>query len=92
MRREWKPEDLVACWTLVEADWELLANKTGATRLGFASLLKFFELEGRFPRHGGEIAKAAVDYVAQQVGVRPGEIFRVRLDGSTGEAAPSADP
>jgi hypothetical protein len=47
VRREWEPEDLVACWTLVEADWELLANKTGATRLGFASLLKFFELEGR---------------------------------------------
>jgi hypothetical protein len=42
---------------LVEADWELPANKTGATRLGFASLLKFFELEGRFPRHVGEIPK-----------------------------------
>jgi hypothetical protein len=32
VRREWEPEDLVACWTLVEADWELLANKTKATR------------------------------------------------------------
>ncbi len=49
MRREWEPEDLVACWTLIQADRELIANKSGATRLGFALLLKYFELEGRFP-------------------------------------------
>jgi len=24
MRREWEPEDLIDCWTLVEADWKLL--------------------------------------------------------------------
>ena len=35
MRREWEPEDLVACWTLVEHDErELVAYKRGATRLG----------------------------------------------------------
>ena len=50
MRREWGPEDLLAAWTLVEADGELVANKSGATRLGFALLLKFFEIEARFPR------------------------------------------
>jgi Domain of unknown function (DUF4158) len=50
MRREWTPEDLIASWTLVEDDWRLVGNKAGATRLGFALLLKFFELEGRFPR------------------------------------------
>ncbi|MGQ4406205.1 hypothetical protein ACN6K4_000821 [Streptomyces hayashii] len=26
-----------------------MANKSGPTRLGFSLLLKFFELEGRFP-------------------------------------------
>jgi uncharacterized protein DUF4158 len=50
MRREWELEDLIECWTLDEAEVELLANKSGATRLGFALMLKFFELEGRFPR------------------------------------------
>lgn len=50
LRREWSPEELIACWTLVDNDWELLGNKTGATRLGFGLLLKFFELEARFPR------------------------------------------
>ncbi|MGV9776428.1 DUF4158 domain-containing protein [Streptosporangium sp. NPDC003464] len=50
MRREWELEDLIECWTLNEAEAELLANKSGATRLGFALMLKYFELEGRFPR------------------------------------------
>ena len=69
VRREWTPEDLIASWTLVDVDWALVGNKTGATRLGFVALLKFFELEGRFPRHLGEVPKAAVDYLAHQVAV-----------------------
>jgi hypothetical protein len=69
MRREWTPEDLIACWTLLEDDRKLVANKAGATRLGFALLLKFFEHEGRFPRHGGEVPRQAVAYLAEQVGV-----------------------
>ncbi|GAA3077568.1 hypothetical protein [Streptomyces glomeratus] len=43
MRQEWSPEDVVACWTLVDGDWPLVANKSGATRLGFCLMLKFFE-------------------------------------------------
>ncbi len=48
MLRDGQVEDVIGGWTLDEADWRLLANKSGATRLGFALLLKFFELEGRF--------------------------------------------
>ncbi|GAA2884019.1 hypothetical protein [Nonomuraea rubra] len=36
MRREWELEDLIECGTLDEAEIDLLANKSGATRLGFA--------------------------------------------------------
>jgi hypothetical protein len=61
VRREWAPEDLIACWTLVEDDWDLVGNKAGATRLGFALPLKFFEVEGRFPRRAGELPRRAVD-------------------------------
>jgi hypothetical protein len=42
MRREWSPEELIESWTLVDQDWTLVGNKSGATRLGFALLLKFF--------------------------------------------------
>jgi hypothetical protein len=69
LRREWELEDIVECWTLTDADLRQLRNKTGATRLGFALLLKFFELEARFPRHAGELPEAAVGYVAEQVKV-----------------------
>lgn len=69
MRHAWDPEDLVAAWTLVEADWQLVANKTGATRLGFALLLKFFELEAHFPSAAGEVPPVVVEYVARQVQV-----------------------
>ncbi|MFI6517499.1 DUF4158 domain-containing protein [Spirillospora sp. NPDC050679] len=71
VRREWEPEELIAAWTLLDGDWELMGNKTGATRLGLGLLLKFFEQEGRFPRHVGELPKVAVDYVAGQVKVDP---------------------
>ena len=46
-----------------------MAKKRGATRLGFALLLKFYELEGRFPRHAGEVPKPALGYIAAQVKV-----------------------
>ena len=49
MREDWEAEDMVAAWTLVDDDWELVANKSGATRRGFALLLKLFEQKGRFP-------------------------------------------
>ncbi|GIH51113.1 protein of unknown function [Microbispora rosea] len=83
MRRDWEPEELIAAWTLLEGDWELVGNKRGATRLGFGVLLKFFELEGRFPRHSGEVPKAAVDYVAGQVKVDPALFTEYRWSGST---------
>lgn len=69
MQRVWAAEDLVADWTLVEADRELLGNKSGAPRLGFAVLLKFFEVEARFPAGPEEAPGQAVEYVSSQVRV-----------------------
>jgi hypothetical protein len=71
LREQWEPEDLVRAWTLMEDDLRLVANKTGASRLGFGLLLKFFEQEGRFPRGLEELPASAVTYVARQLGVEP---------------------
>ena len=73
MQREWSAEELIGSWTLVDEDWRLVGNKSGATRLGFALLLKFFEIEARFPRDADELPSAAVAYVAEQVKVDPAE-------------------
>jgi TnpA family transposase len=74
VRWEWSPEDLIASWTLVGDDWQRVGNKSGATRLGFALMLKFFELDARFPRDAAEFPPAAVAYVAEQVKVDPAEV------------------
>ena len=83
MRRDWEPEDLVACWTLVDEDWRLVGKKTGATRLGFAVLLKFFELEARFPRQLGEVPKDAIRYLARQLRVSPSDLAGYHWTGRT---------
>jgi hypothetical protein len=68
VRDVWEPDELIGAWTLVEGDWKLIGNKTGATRLGFSLILKFYELEGRFPAYPEEVPQAAVEYLASLVG------------------------
>lgn len=68
MRREWELEELIECWTLDEEELALLANKSGAARLGFGLMLKFFELEARFPCRE-DVPRAAVEFMAGQVKV-----------------------
>jgi len=53
--------DVVGDWTLVDADLNLLGNKAGATRLGFALTLKFFEQNARFPDSAEDFSSATTD-------------------------------
>ncbi len=69
MKRQWEPEELIEQWTLLPGDQALLANKTGATRLGFAVLLLYFHREGRFPQHRHEVSRIVVAHIATQIGV-----------------------
>src|SRR5690625_5004959 len=71
MRSQWTTEELAEQWRLEAGERSLVGNKTGATRLGFALLLKFFQIEGRIPTYAEEIPAAAVAYVAAQVDVDP---------------------
>jgi hypothetical protein len=66
MRRERELEDLMECWALNEAHLGLIADKSGATRLGSALALKFSGQEARVPRHAGDLPPAAVKFVAGQ--------------------------
>ena len=69
MKRHWETEELIDFWTLLPPELEILANKTGAMRLGFAVLLKFFALEGRFPRFSSEIPPVVIEFIAKQIQV-----------------------
>lgn len=63
MKRQWETEELVEHWTLDVEDSALLGNKTGATRLGFAVLLKFFRREGRIHQHKNEVLALVIPYL-----------------------------
>ena len=71
MQAEWEPDELIDAWTLTGNDWDLIANKAGVTRLGFAVMLKFYEIEGRFPAYPQEVPPAAVSDLGSLVKVDP---------------------
>jgi len=83
MKRQWDIEELIEHFTLVEEDEALLANKTGATRLGFALLLKCFQLEGTFPSAKHEIPKDVVNYVAHQLKLEASLFAQYDWEGRT---------
>ena len=83
MKRHWETEELVEHWTRMPPEVELLANKTGATRLGFAVLLKFFQREMRFPQSATEVPSVVVDYLAKQAKVRPDQFQIYEWRGRT---------
>ena len=73
-------DELVERFTLLPDELALLRNKPGATRLGFAMLLKHLIWKGRFPRGRSDLSDEAVEFVARQVKV-PGDIAFYDWDG-----------
>ncbi|MGH3197895.1 MAG: DUF4158 domain-containing protein [Streptosporangiaceae bacterium] len=92
MRAEWELDELIGAWTLVEGDWELVGDKTGAGKLGFALILKFYGIEGRFPAYAEEVPPAAVGHVASLVKVDAALFAKYSWAGRTIERHPGADP
>ncbi len=83
MKHQWDIEESIEHFTLVAEDEELLANKTGATRLGFALLLKCFQLEEKFPSAKHEIPKDVVNYVAHQLKLEASLLVQYDWEGRT---------
>jgi TnpA family transposase len=81
MRNEWSLDELVESWMLIGSDWELVANRAGPTRLGFALSLKFFALEARFPHSAAEFAGPVIEFVASQVKVLAAQLADYEWDG-----------
>jgi hypothetical protein len=76
-------DELIDRWTLVADELALVAGKRGATRVGFAVLLRFYTERDRFPRGRSEIPDAAVEYVARQVGVPAADFAFYQWSGRT---------
>ena len=69
MKRKWTNHELLEHWTLEAEETRLVLSKKGANRLGFALLLKFFQLKGRFPEKKNRIPRVVRAFVAEQLGI-----------------------
>jgi hypothetical protein len=69
MKRNWGEDGLLEHFGLVPIERKLIGNKSGASRLGFAVLLKYFQQEARFPAKKQDIPKVVVDYIASQLDI-----------------------
>ena len=84
MKRHWTADDLADHWTIQgrERDY-ITAQKADHTSLGFAVLLKYFQVAGRFPRSRFEVPPAAISYLAQQLGIDACTILDYDWNGRT---------
>ena len=69
MKRQWSDVELSDGWSLNHAEFELLNHRTSKSRLAFAAMLKFFQLDGQFPRDKKEVPRAALTYLSEQLDV-----------------------
>lgn len=67
MKRNWNEDELLEHFVVVPIERKLIGNKTGASRLGFAMLLKYFQQEARFPSKKQDIPKVVVEFIAHQL-------------------------
>lgn len=67
MKRNWNEDELLEHFVVVPIERKLIGNKTGASRLGFAVLLKYFQQEARFPSKKQDIPKVVVEFIAHQL-------------------------
>ena len=81
MKRNWTDEELTEHWLLTDNELALLPNRVDYNRLGCAVQLKFFDIEGRFPRSPHEIPPAALCFVANQLRISPSVFSQYNWQG-----------
>ncbi len=68
LKPNWDTEELIENWTLLPQELELLENKkVGVNKIGFALLLKHFQLFARFPDNNLSIPQVVISFVASQI-------------------------
>ena len=83
VKSNWDTEELISDWTLVPQEQELVKKKMGAGQIGFAILLKYFQLMARFPDEKAEIPDTVIKYIASQLQVDPSLYSQYNWQGRT---------
>ena len=81
MKRKWENHELAKHWAIDEEEQPLIRQKRGVNRLGFALLLKFFQLKGRFPERKNEIPRVVRAFVAEQLSVNADDYEQYDWEG-----------
>ena len=67
VKPNWDTEELIENWTLLPQELELTKKKVGGNQIGFALLLKHFQLFAYFPEDKSSISQVVISYIASQV-------------------------
>ena len=67
VKQNWDTEELIENWTLLPQELELTKKKVGSNQIGFALLLKHFQLFAYFPEDKSSISQVVISYIASQV-------------------------
>jgi hypothetical protein len=65
MKRCWNEQELAEHWTLFKTETALLTSRTGRGRIGLAVLLKYFQLNGRFPRRHRDVRGPVLAFLGE---------------------------
>jgi hypothetical protein len=83
LKSNWDIDDLIDHFTFLPNELALLSNKSGANRLGFAALFKFFQYEARFPKYKSEIPKDILLYISKQLNLEVLRMGEYNWEGRT---------
>jgi TnpA family transposase len=67
VKPNWDTEELIENWTLLPTELELVRNKVGGNQIGFALLLKHFQIFTCFPDEKSSIPQIIISYIANQL-------------------------
>ncbi len=83
MRQQWKPAELIDNWTLGDEEISLInaISKNDYNRFGCGLLLKYFQVEGKFPNRKQDIPKVVIEHVAEQMHVQSSIFQQYELQG-----------
>ena len=83
MKRNWSKKELTDQWEISSEELPMVQSKRGKTRLGFALLLKTFQIQGHFPATIQEIPSAAIGFLAAQLDADPTDALDYSWKGRT---------
>jgi hypothetical protein len=85
VERHWDEQELAEHWSLTNDELESIRGGADHNQIGFAAMLKFFQVAGRFPDDGSEIPRLALEHLAKQLDVSPEAFAEFKLSGRSWE-------